>query len=88
MKLKCVAILGTLFLRTHEVSLQIDGCLYHSQTQLANGEVSQENVSRIASLNSEHRIKRIPFDFVKSSTKVFLSNFFLTIFLSSLNFLI
>ena len=77
MKLKCVAMLGHLFLRTDEVSLEVTGC---GQPRLDHGEL-QRHHSKLLDLDTvvaDNLVRStMPFDFIKSNSANPLTSFLL-----------
>lgn len=80
MKVKCVAILANFFLRTNEVSLQIDGCQHQFQPSQINSDSDQVNQHHFPNLYSKNKI---PFEFVKSAAGGFMFNVSLIFFSST-----
>ena len=92
MKVKCVAMLPNFFLRTNEVSLQIDGCQHPFQPSHINSDIDQVNQEHFHNIYGKNSKNKIPFEFVKSSTRLFMFNisvifFPLTLFFFDRDFL-
>ena len=93
MKLKCVAILGQLFLKTNEVSLEIQDCQQRHVTigsKTSQSTAIKENIHNKYDkfdkiLVSNQRKSKIPFDFVKSRSVTFYINLLLFAVLRLLN---
>ena len=69
--MKCVAILGDLFLKTNEISLEIKGC--PSSEELLHNE--QRRVLHSDNMLVTDQMKsKIPFDFIKSRSTKYLIN--------------
>ena len=67
-KLKCVAILGEIFLKTNEVSLEINGCIDNTRVSDAVGD----NLDKEDKMVFSNQMKsNIPFDFVISRSTSF-----------------
>lgn len=93
--MKCVAILGDLFLKTNEISLEIKGCP-HDVPRVENSDSngSLNNIPPSSTHDRQRRVldfdnmlvtdqmkSKIPFDFIKSrSTKYFINSVLLLIF--------
>ena len=79
MKLKCVAMLGHLFLKTDEVSLEITGC---RQPRLDHGALQRRH-SKLQDLGTVTVVagnlvtNTMPFDFIKSNSANSLTSFLL-----------
>ena len=74
MKLKCVAMLGHLFLRTDEVSLEITGC---RQPRLDQGALQRRH-SKLGTVVGDNLVTNtMPFDFIKSNSANSLTSFLL-----------
>ena len=74
MKVKCVAMLPNFFLRTNEVSLQIDGCQHQFPPSQISSDIDQVNQEHFHNLYGKNSKNKIPFEFVKSSTGRFMFN--------------
>ena len=93
--MKCVAILGDLFLKTNEISLEIKGCPHHiPRSENSDFNKSLNSNSPSSTHDKQRRVldfdnmlvtdqmkSKIPFDFIKSrSTKCFINLVLLIIF--------
>ena len=82
MKIKCVAILGELFLKTNEVSLEINGCI--DNTRVSDTEADAH--ARVDKMIVSNQMKsNVPFDFVISRStwvRCFSDLIFVTVSLS------
>ena len=77
MKLKCVAMLGHLFLKTDEVSLEITGC---RQPRLDQGALQRRHskLQDLGTVVADNLVTNtMPFDFIKSNSANSLTSFLL-----------
>ena len=88
--MKCVAILGDLFLKTNEISLEIKGCPHHHLPSVENSDSNESLNKNLPSFSSRDRQMRvldfdnmlvtdqmkskIPFDFIKSRSTKYFIN--------------